>query len=88
MSHKLNLDNCVEKLSKRFTTSAKTTFGIKRSRNIREKTSKVRVSKKLWFRLDCKYARQNYRNNYKKSRYKRNKTESSKLEMKKAEKGA
>jgi hypothetical protein len=61
MSHKLNLDNCVEKLSKRFTTSAKTTFGIKRSRNIREKKSKVSVSKKLWFRLDCKYARQNYR---------------------------
>jgi hypothetical protein len=61
MSHKLNLDNCVEKLSKRFTTSAKTTFGIKRSKSIREKTNEVRVSKKLWFRLDCKYARKNYR---------------------------
>ena len=29
------LDNCVEKLSKPSTTSAMTTFGIKRSRNIR-----------------------------------------------------
>jgi hypothetical protein len=60
MSHKLNLDNCVEKLSKRFTTSAKSTFGIKRSRSIREKTNEVGVSKKLWFRLNCKYARKNY----------------------------
>ena len=55
------LDNCVKKLSKLFTTSAKTTFGIKRSRNIREKKSKVSVCKKPWFGLDCNYARQNYR---------------------------
>lgn len=50
------LDKCVEKFSKLFTTSAKTIFGIKRSRNIREKMSKVSVSKKPWLRLDCKYA--------------------------------
>ena len=55
------LDNCVEKLSKPFTTSAMTTFGIKRSRNIREKKSKESVSEKPWSGLDCKYARQNYR---------------------------
>jgi tRNA nucleotidyltransferase/poly(A) polymerase len=40
--------------------------------------------KKIWFRLDCKFTRQNYRKL--KSRHKRNKTESSKLDMKKIEK--
>jgi hypothetical protein len=78
------LDICVEKLSKLFIDSAKTTFEIKRSRNMKEEESKVSVSKKSWSGLDCKFARQNYRTL--KSRYKRNKTESSKLEMKKAEK--
>jgi hypothetical protein len=45
---------------------------------------KVSVSKKTWFGLNCKFARQNYRNL--KSRHRRNKTESLKLEMKNAEK--
>jgi hypothetical protein len=39
-------DICVEKLSKRFIYSAKTTLGIKRSWNIEEEKSKVSVSKK------------------------------------------
>ena len=34
---------------------------MKRSRNIEEEKSKVSVSKKTWFRLDCKFTRQNYR---------------------------
>jgi hypothetical protein len=33
------LDTCVEKLSKLFINSAKTTFGTKRSRNIKEEKS-------------------------------------------------
>ena len=74
----------VEKLSKLFIHSAKTTFGTKRSRNIKEEKIKVCVSKKPWFGLNCKFARQNYKNL--KSRHRRNKTESSKLEMKNAEK--
>ena len=80
------LDICVEKLSKLFIDSAKTTFGIKRSRNMKEEESKVSVSKNSWSGLDCKFARQNYRTL--KSRYKRNKTEMkrNKIEMKKAEK--
>jgi hypothetical protein len=40
------LDSCIEKLSKLFIYSAKTTFGTKRSRNIKEKKSKVSVSEK------------------------------------------
>jgi hypothetical protein len=70
------LDTCVERLSTLFINSAKTTFGIKRSRNIEEEKSKVYVSKKTWFRLYRKFTRQNYRTL--KSRHKRNKTESSK----------
>ena len=52
----------VEKLSKLFINSAKTTFGTKRSRDIKEEKSKVSVSKKPWFGLNCKFARQNNRN--------------------------
>ena len=51
------LDTCVEKLSKLFINSVKTTFGTKRSRNIKEEKSKVSVSKKPWFELNCKFAR-------------------------------
>jgi hypothetical protein len=39
------LDTCVEKFSKLFINSAKTTFGTKRSRNTKEEKSKVSVSK-------------------------------------------
>ena len=45
------LDTCVEKLSKLFINSAKTTFGTKRSRNIKETKSKVSVSKKNMVRI-------------------------------------
>jgi hypothetical protein len=38
------LDTCVEKLSKLFINSAKTTFGTKRSRNIKEEKSKISLS--------------------------------------------
>jgi hypothetical protein len=45
---------------KRFINSAKTTYGIKRSRNIKEKKNKVSVSEKPWFGIDCKFVRQNH----------------------------
>ena len=63
------LDTCIEKRSKLFINSAKTTFGTKRSRNIKEKTSKISVSEKSWFRIDCKFIRQNH--SQRKSRHKR-----------------
>jgi hypothetical protein len=46
------LDTCVEKLSKLFINSVKTTFGTKRSRNIKEEKIKVSLSKKPWFGLN------------------------------------
>ena len=52
------LGTCIEKLSKLFINSAKTTFGTKRSRNIKEKKSKVSVSEKPWFGINCKFVRQ------------------------------
>jgi hypothetical protein len=64
-----DLDTCIEKRSKLFIYSAKTTFGTKRSRNIKEKKSKVSVSEKPWFGIDCKFVRQNH--SQRKSRYKR-----------------
>jgi hypothetical protein len=54
---------------KRFINSAKTTYGIKRSRNIKEKKNKVSVSEKPWFGIDCKFVRQNH--SQRKSRHKR-----------------
>jgi hypothetical protein len=54
------LDICIEKLSKLLIYSAKTTFGIKVSRNVKEKKSKVSVSEKPWFGIDCKFVRQNH----------------------------
>ena len=63
------LDTCIEKLSKLFIYLAKTTFGTKRSRNIKEKKSKVSVSEKPWFGIDCKFVRQNH--SQQKSRHKR-----------------
>jgi hypothetical protein len=42
---------------------------------LKEEKSKISLSKKPWFGLNCKFARQNYRNL--KSRHRRNKTESS-----------
>jgi hypothetical protein len=54
------LDICIEKLSKLLIYSAKTTFGIKISRNIKEKMSKVSVSEKPCFGIDCKFVRQNH----------------------------
>ena len=54
------LDTCVEKLSKLFIYSAKTTFGTKRSRNLKEEKRKVSVSKKPWFGLDYTFTKQNY----------------------------
>ena len=45
------LDTCVEKLSKLFIYSAKTTFGTKRSRNLKEEKRKVSVSKKTMVRI-------------------------------------
>ena len=51
------LNTCVEKLSKLFINSARRTFGTNRSRNIKEEKSKVSVSKKPWFGLNCKFAR-------------------------------
>ena len=63
------LDTCIEKLSKFFINSAKTPFGTKRSRNIKEKKSKVSVSEKPWFEMDCKFVRQNH--SQRKTRHKR-----------------
>ena len=57
---KAELDTCIEKLSKLFINSAKKTFGTKRSRNIKEKKSKVSVSEKPWFGIECKVVRQNH----------------------------
>jgi hypothetical protein len=62
------LDTCIEKLSKLFIYSAKTTFGTKRSRNIKEKKSKVSVSEKSWLGIKCKFVRQNH--SQRKSRHK------------------
>jgi hypothetical protein len=73
------LDTCIEKLSKLYINSAKTTFATKRSRNIKEKKSKVSVSEKPWFGIDCKFVRQNH--SQRKSRHK-----SKKSQMKKTEK--
>ena len=63
------LDTCIEKLSKLFINSAKTTVGTKRSRNIKKKKSKISVSEKPRFGIDCKFVRQNH--SQQKSRHKR-----------------
>ena len=63
------LDTSIEKLSKLYIYSAKTTLGTKRSRNIKEKKSKVGVSEKPWFGIDSKFVRQNH--SQQKSRHKR-----------------
>jgi hypothetical protein len=73
------LDTCIEKLSKLYINSAKTTFGTKRSRNIKEKKSKVSVSEKPWLGINSKFVRQNH--SQRKSRHK-----SKKSQMKKTEK--
>ena len=63
------LDACIEKRSELFINSAKTTFGTKRSRNIKEQKSKVSVSEKPWFGINCRFIRQNH--SQRKSRHKR-----------------
>jgi hypothetical protein len=62
------LDACIEKLGKLYINSTKTTFGTKKSRDIEEKKSKVSVSEKPWFGIDCKFVRQNH--SQRKSRHK------------------
>jgi hypothetical protein len=63
------LETCIEKRSKHFINSAKTTFGTTRSRKTEEKKSKVSVSEKPLFRIDCKFVRHNH--SQRKSRHKR-----------------